>query len=161
MIDRHAILAAARPLLGLPFQHQGRGVRFADGTQSGVDCLGMILRVAWDVGIPLEDWQGYPATTDGTLLRQECQRQLVEIPVADAVPADVVQWAEPTPFGGKPRPPCNLALLGWESGRVTMIHAMTRYGMVTTHDYSDVWPRLVRWAYRFPGVGPWLPMAQE
>jgi hypothetical protein len=155
MIDRHAILTTLATLIGVPFCHQGRT------RSAGLDCLGVIMFVAKEHGIPLEDMHGYPAATDGMLLRQECQRQLVEIPMAEAVPADVVQWAEPTPFGGKPRPPCNLALLGWENGHVTMIHAMVRYAAVMTHDYVPPWPRLVRWAYQFPGVGPWLPRAGE
>lgn len=147
-IDRHALLATLRSLLGVPFRHQGRD-------RSGLDCLGVVLFVAQAHGIPLEDQRGYPASTDGSWLRRECARQLVEIPVAEAQPGDVVQWAERSSREGK-APPCNLAFVAWHGGQVTLIHALVAMGGVYEHGYRAPWSTtMVQWAYQLPGMAPW------
>lgn len=151
MIDRHAILATLDTLLGVPFLHQGR-------THAGLDCLGVVMFVAQAHGVPLQDMQGYAAATDSVLLTQECQRQLIEIPVSEAVPADLVQWADLT---GPLSPPCNLAFLGWRNGHVTMVHAWLKMGCVCEHDLSRPWPQMVKRAYSLPEIGAWAPIEGE
>src|SRR5215471_164118 len=156
MIDRRAILTALDAYIGLPFVHQSRFAVLPDGTRTGGDCLGLLLRVAWDVGVPLEDSPDYEASTNGILLRLECQRQLVEIGVADVRPGDVVQWAE---HAGVESPPCNVAWVGWRGGGLTLVHAVREpYNSVVEHGLRPPWPQRIRWAYSLPGVGPWLPV---
>ena len=152
MIDRHAILATLQSLLGVPFLHQGRSRR-------GLDCLGVLMFVAREHGIALHDYLDYAPATDGVRLTQELQRQLIEIPIADATPADVLQWAE---LGSRnsTTPPCNVAFLGWTAGRLTMVHALRRTDAVTEHGYRYPWPLMVKHAYRLPDVGPWLPLGE-
>src|SRR5262252_847499 len=111
MIDRQSLLATMQQYIGLPFQYQGRGQVLADGTRAGVDCIGLVLRVAWDVGLPLEDSADYQSIADAARLTAELQRQLVAIPVADLTPGDVVQWRE---SAARYSPPGNVALVGWQ-----------------------------------------------
>jgi len=156
MIDRLAILAALDGYLGLPFQHLGRFARLPDDTRTGGDCIGLVLRVAWDVGVLLEDSPGYETSTNGAHLRQEMQRQLVEIGVADVRPGDIVQWAERLVVDS---PPCNVAWVGWRGGQLTLVQAVREpYHCVIEHGYRSPWPSRVRWAYSLPGVLPWLPV---
>jgi cell wall-associated NlpC family hydrolase len=151
MLDRHAILTTLESLIGVPFMHRGRS-RF------GVDCLGLVMLVAHEHGIALEDVAAYPLATSGEWMREECQRQLVDIPQGQIAPGDVVQWAEVwrTPKA----PPCNLAFVGWAAGRQTLIHATVRHQRVVAHDLSPLWRTAIVWAYQLPGVAPWLSVVE-
>ena len=89
---RQRALAAARTYLGTPYRHQGarRGI--------GCDCLGLI-RGVWRVlhGDEPEDPGAY--TADWSVragpdrLLEAAMRHLTPVPVADALPGDVVLFA--------------------------------------------------------------------
>src|SRR5215831_16089509 len=158
MLDRQRVLDAMQQSLGLPFQYQGRGQELADGTRAGVDCIGLVLRVAWDCQIPLEDSADYRSIADAARLTAELERQLVALPVADVAPGDVVQWRN---SGALYSPPDNVALVGWQDGRVTLVTALFSRGAVVEFGYRHPWPSLVTAAYRLPGVAPWLPVVPE
>src|SRR5262252_6126978 len=143
VIDRQTVLDAMQPTIGLPFQYQGRGQVLADGTRAGVDCIGLVLRVAWDVGLALEDSADYQSIADAARLTAELERQLVVIPVADVAPGDVVQWRTRSALYS---PPDNVALVGWQHERLTLVAAVLGRGVL-------------EWAYRLPGLAPWLPSA--
>jgi|SRR5215831_6859935 len=157
VIARQTVLDAMQSYIGLPFQYQGRGHLFADETRAGVDCIGLVLRVAWDVGIALEDSADYRSIADAARLTAELERQLRVIPVAELAPGDVVQWRERTaPYS----PPANVALVGWQQERLTLIAAVLGRG-VLEWGYRAPWPARVTAAYQLPGVAPWLPVMTE
>ena len=52
MPKRSDIVAAARSYLGVPWQHLGR-------SRQGLDCIGLVVRVFQDTGIPVEDQRNY------------------------------------------------------------------------------------------------------
>ena len=154
MIDRQTVLDTMQQYLGLPFQYQGRGQLLADGTRAGVDCIGLVLRVAWDVGLALEDSADYQSIADAARLTAELERQLVAIPVTDLTPGDVVQWRERVaPYS----PPGNVALVGWQHERLTLVAAVIGRG-VLEWGYRSPWPARVTAAYRLPGLAPWMPV---
>lgn len=86
------IVAAARLLIGVPYDHQGRNRKF------GIDCVGLLIEIARDVGAAWHDLSGYSRdgriTADGkgkSLLRDELSRSLDEIvDVRDAQDGDVL-----------------------------------------------------------------------
>ena len=158
MLTRQRVLETMQRYIGLPFQYQGRGQELADGTRAGVDCIGLVLRVAWDCQIPLEDSADYRSIADAARLTAELERQLVALPVADVAPGDVVQWRN---SGALYSPPDNVALVGWQDGRVTLVTALFSRGAVVEFGYRHPWPSLVTAAYRLPGVAPWLPVVPE
>src|SRR5262252_3427277 len=131
VIDRQTVLDAMQPTIGLP------------------------LRVAWDVGIPLEDSADYQSIADAARLTAELERQLVVIPVAELAPGDVVQWRNRSALYS---PPDNVALVGWQHERLTLVAAVLGRG-VLEWGYRAPWPSLVTAAYRLPGLAPWLPSA--
>jgi len=157
MITRQMVLDAMQLYIGLPFQYQGRGQVLADGTRVGVDCIGLVLRVAWDVGMQLEDSADYQSIADAARLTAELERQLLVIPVADVAPGDVVQWRERTAVYS---PPGNVALVGWQHERLTLVAAILGRG-VLEWGFRPPWPARVTAAYQLPGLAPWLPVVPK
>ena len=91
-IDPALVVASARLLIGTPYDHQGRNRTF------GLDCVGLLIEIARDVGAVWHDLSGYSRdgriTADGkgkSLLRDELSRSLDEIvDVRDAEDGDVL-----------------------------------------------------------------------
>lgn len=86
------IVAAARLLIDVPYEHQGRDRTF------GLDCVGLLITIARDVGAVWHDLSCYSRdgriTADGkgkSLLRDELSTSLDEIlDVRDAQDGDVL-----------------------------------------------------------------------
>lgn len=60
---------AARAYLDVPFHHQGRN-------KAGMDCGGLLVLSSHDIGVILEDLQGYARQPDGITMQAELDRQL-------------------------------------------------------------------------------------
>jgi cell wall-associated NlpC family hydrolase len=90
------IVDAARAYLGVPHHHQGRH------RVAGLDCVGLLLAVAQDIGAEWHDLEGYSRSGAETadlmgysLLRSHMARSLDEIPIEQAGPGDVwLFWVE-------------------------------------------------------------------
>ena len=77
MIDNLQIIATARTWLGTNFHHQGRIKNV------GVDCIGLIIGVAAELGVVLPDRQNYARQPDESELQtaleshfKKCELQL-------------------------------------------------------------------------------------
>lgn len=79
MTTPQAIIDTARGYLGVPFRHQGRSRR-------GLDCLGLLVCVARDLGMPEadNDMLNYGHSPDGGILKSAldaaCDRVMVAAP---------------------------------------------------------------------------------
>lgn len=142
---RARIVACARSFLGMRFVHQGR-------TEQGVDCLGLLLAVAQQMGILFEglhplamDVPTYSLRPDVQLLRQKLDYFLVPIPIPEADAGDVVLLT----IQGMPQ---HLAILSDypESGLLGMIHSYASARKVVEHRYDEEWQRATEAAYRVP-----------
>ncbi len=60
---------AARELLNVPWQHQGRG-------NYGLDCIGLCVFAAQKLGINLPDMEGYPRRQSSNLLQRKLSQNL-------------------------------------------------------------------------------------
>jgi cell wall-associated NlpC family hydrolase len=131
------IIAAARSCLGTPFHHQGRIKGLA------LDCAGLAVSVAADLGIDYQDIQGYSRLPIRGLL----QAALIDQPSLDRVetsamaPGDILLMR----FG---RDPQHLAIYTGQ----TIIHSYASVGMVCEHDLDDEWRRRIVAVYRFRGL---------
>lgn len=140
MACREKIVSTARDYLNTPFRHQGRvkGI--------GIDCVGLPICVARDLGIFVYDKNNYPPQPSGYLVLQECQQWLVQKPVVEAKPGDVGVFALPTS-------PCHTAILTDIGGALGMIHAYNRPpNKVVEHRLSDDWRKSMVAVFSFPGV---------
>lgn len=118
------VVAVAREYLGTPFHHQGRvkGV--------GVDCVGLVMCVARDLGITsrtdpgFKNYTGYGRSPDGHILREQLGRHMVEVPRDQMRAGDVVCVA----FDLYPQ---HVGIVAdYRHGGFSIIHAASRHGKV-------------------------------
>lgn len=120
-------IAAARSYVGVPFHHQGR-------TRHGVDCIGLVVCAARDVGLVLADRTDYPRDPNG-LLPVEMARQFAAVESAQG--GDILLMR----FRGEPQ---HVAILAG----TTLIHGYASIGRVVEHGLDAKWRRRIVATYR-------------
>ena len=131
------VVVSARSAIGIPFRHQGRSV-------TGLDCAGLIVWVAQELGIEHHDSAGYGRRPSGGLLEAALDSQPGLARVTnknDLQRGDVLLMR----FSGDPQ---HLGVFAGE----TMIHAYSTVGQVCEHRFSGVWKARVVRVYRFTGI---------
>ena len=86
-----ALIAAARGYIGVPWRHQGRS-RF------GIDCVGLLVCAAHDLGIQVADMRAYEREPRAHDLACMLRRHCVSVPVAR--PGDIVLMGRPSTHVG-------------------------------------------------------------
>ena len=131
------ILAAARQCLGTKFRHQGRLIAF------GLDCAGVAIHVARQIGAGHLDVSGYGRTPAHGQLEQSLDSQpcLERVFLEDRKPGDLLLMR----FASEPQ---HLAICAGE----TIIHAYEAAGLCCEHRLSSLWAARIVRVYRFRGV---------
>lgn len=131
------ILAAARQCLGTKFRHQGRLVAF------GLDCAGVAIHVAREIGAGVIDVSGYGRTPANGQLEQSLDSQpcLERVSLEDRQPGDLLLMR----FASEPQ---HLAICAGE----TIIHAYEAAGLCCEHRLSSLWAARIVRVYRFRGI---------
>jgi hypothetical protein len=148
-IARSEICAKARGWVNTPFRHLGRD-------RKGVDCAGLVLGVAQDLG--LTETYGLPKLTYG------------KIPNPKYMVAEMAQWMKATgrkfdelipgdvaTFWAIDRgAPRHLIIIGWDAlcQRRTMIHSFSKFSKVVEHSFDRFWPDRFIAAYEYPDTSP-------
>ena len=130
----HNMVLAARECLGTPFQHQGRvpGV--------GLDCVGVAIYAAREVGLNPVDVQGYGETPNNGALRTALNSQ----PDLESVPLkDTPQEGDILLFRLRKEP----QHVGICTG-TGVIHAYSVVGMCCEHDLCSKWLSRIVGIYR-------------
>ena len=138
-----AIVAAARAAIDTPFVHQGRQAGV------GLDCAGLLVHVASEIGVAPIDRSGYARMPGNGQIEEALQEHvdagiLVRVPMTDMRHGDLLLLR----FGGE-KAARHLAVCAGE----TMIHAWAMVGKVCEHRIDGVWKRCIVRVYRFSGVG--------
>lgn len=139
---RKQIIETARQYVGTPFQHMGRTAR-------GLDCVGLIVRVAQDLGLSDYDLRAYHAQPKANVFSKawrDCPDIRRVANLKDAQPGDILTMALPSY-------PCHVVLLA-EQGRI--IHALAQRGQVCEHRLNQTWWKRCRECYAFLEVDEWL-----
>ena len=138
MITRDMIVAEARTWLGTPFMHQARlkGV--------GVDCAGVPVGIARELGLPYADVQGYARVPSRGQFRNTMASCLDVIPLAEVQPGDLMSFA----FIGEEQ---HVAVVS-QINPIRLIHAWERIGCCVENDFDAVWQRRLRGCWRFRGI---------
>jgi cell wall-associated NlpC family hydrolase len=133
-VRRSEVIAVARQYLGVPWVHQGR-------TRAGLDCGGLIVRVAHDLGLSEFDVGGYGPEPDGRLLRRYLQAQAEHVLFAERGDILLLRFV---------RYPQHLGIYTGEG----IIHTYQQVGRVVEHAFDSTWRARVVDAYSYPGVLP-------
>lgn len=134
MTTRQDIIDAARAYQDTPFHHQARvkGV--------GIDCAGLLVCVARDLGLPHYDVQGYSRVPSGRDFERHLDANL-----------DPIQTIEPgcvmlMTFDIDPQ---HVAIATSEH---SIIHAYASVRKCVEHGLDDKWRASIRKIYRFRGI---------
>lgn len=145
MISRTDVLIEARSWLGTPYMHQ------ASAKGAGCDCLGLV-RGVWRALYGSEP-EALPAYTPDWAEREGAEtlllaarRHLIERPLANASPADVLL------FRMDARSPIKHAAILDEDDRI--VHAYWGRAVVRSR-YAAWWRERAAAAFSFPDVGAW------
>lgn len=140
IVTREAVVECARTYLGTPFHHQGR----KKGLDGAIDCLGLLVGVAAELGIPHHDFLAYPRYPDKRrLLIQEMDKSLIRIGTEEMLPADV-----PCFWIRNPKRPHHVGIMT----DLGIIHTHASVGKVVETSFDERWVKRVAQAYRFVGV---------
>lgn len=131
------IIAIAKTYIGTPYHHQGR-VKGA-----GIDCCGLIINVAQELGLSNYDLDGYSPTADGVELLAEFQancpvRDLSEIQLGDILIFKVRHH------------PQHCGILSELNGEDSLIHAYSTIGRCVEHRLEEFWRSRIVAAFQFP-----------
>jgi len=133
-MDGMRVVESARAWLGVPYHHQGR-------SKTGVDCIGLLIKVAHDLNLSDYDYTAYKETPDGKTLMLEASRMLSRIPASKAIPGDLYVMRfrqDPQHFAIKT-----------DTG---IIHALRGSGKVIETGIGEKWKSRIVAAFRFKGV---------
>lgn len=132
---QNEIVEAARAYLGVPFHHQGR-------VRAGLDCAGLLVVVARDLGFEPLDLTNYDHDPDPDMLRSYLDMQLDRVSPFDRQIGDVLLMCL-----------SSRAMRGHHLGIVTdigIIHAYAPARMVVETHLDAVMARSIVGAYRWP-----------
>ena len=130
------IVDEARTWINTPFHHQGRV------KSVGVDCAGVVIGTADALGLisSFED-KPYAKSPSANQLRTTLKNYMIEIPVSEALPGDVLLFA----FDREPQHVGFLTDIG-------ILHAYAQVRKCIEHSLDDTWGKRIRGAYRFKGI---------
>lgn len=134
MITPDQVVQQARTWLGTPFHHQGR----LKG--AGVDCIGVIVGVCRELGIPVEDCQTYQRFPNGYALANELARQFIK-KHSQPEPGDIMLFR----ISRMPQH-CGICT------PVGILHAHQGVDVVVETHLPRHWQTHLIGSFRFPGV---------
>ena len=87
-VSADRLVAQARSYLGVPWRHQGR-------TRAGIDCAGLVVLVARDLGLTDYDSTAYGRRAQGQGFVEHFRSQMDGVAVTEARGSDVLVFASP------------------------------------------------------------------
>ena len=141
VLRRREIVAAARAWIGTPYKHQGRG-------RKGLDCVGLLVEVANDMGHPVVAPTAYSSMPQGWQLTEPCDEQLWR-PVRQnkLIPGDLAVFT-----GWSPNEPQHFAFIGDHPHGVTLIHSFSKFDKVVEQPWNRLWAQKFHGLYNLPGT---------
>ncbi len=157
MDTQQAIVACARGWIGTRFHHQGR-LKKTPVHHGGVDCLGLLVGVASELGLksrthkPIADFDHttYPHYPQGTALMHNLNELLDPVSVSDMQAGDIALMA----VDGAPRHLGIVSAIEIDGQQKPgLIHAYAQARKVVEHAIDAYWKNTIIRLYRVPGAG--------
>jgi cell wall-associated NlpC family hydrolase len=133
---KQQIVATALTYLDTPFVHQGR-------SKSGIDCIGLAVCVAHDLGLTEFDETNYERDPDSGRLVELLNEHMDRKPLLLAEPSDLLLMSL---SAGRPK---HVAIM---VDYDMLIHTYYAAGRVVLNTFSNQWLIRVRGCYSFRGV---------
>jgi len=130
-VIQEKIISKAREYIGTPFHHQARvkGV--------GIDCAGLLICVARELGLQHYDVQGYSKVPSGSAFERHLAANLDEISAIE--PGCILLMA----FDSDPQ---HVAICTSET---SIVHAYFEVRKCVEHDLDAAWRSRIRRIYRY------------
>lgn len=144
--NKEQIIDKAREFLDTPYLHQGR----VKG--GGIDCCGLVIQVAKELGLSDYDLTGYSRYADGVDFLKEFFEQCK--PKNDYEPGDILVFSIR-------RRPQHCGIVAEFNGNLSLIHAYQSIGRCVEHNLDKAWSDRILQVFEFPNVywrkaWPWL-----
>ena len=139
VILRNEFVAKAREAMGTPWVHQGRVV------PHGLDCIGLILWTLRQLDINHYEPPPYPKNAQWGQFIQYFRAHLIEIPIADIQPGDVLIFRQSIY-------PCHCGILTEAGDTPRFAHSYLLRKRVVEERLSEFWMPVVVTAFKIPGV---------
>lgn len=143
-MTKNKIVICARSFIGTRFHHQGR-LKKTDSHKGGIDCLGLLIRVAQELNLPFtkHDETSYSHYPDTQKLRQKLTNILQEISLENMRQGDVLLLN----IDGNPQ---HLAIVSELNNEPAIIHAYAPARSVVEHVLDDWWKQRIEAVFRIP-----------
>ena len=132
-VTRADVVRVARSYVGVRWRHQGR-------TRAGIDCIGLVIAVAHDLGLTDYDFTGYGRVPDGKALRATMCEQM-DLLSTEPQLGDVLLLR----FDRNPLHTAIVTDMG-------MVHAFANMRCVVEHRIDDLWRSRIFSAFAYRGV---------
>jgi cell wall-associated NlpC family hydrolase len=134
---RNDVIRVARTYLGSRHVHIGRS------KEHGVDCIGLVVGVAKELGLSYHDVQAYSKRPDGHSLIREFD--FAFLPCEQPLPGDIVVF-----WISRPELPTHAGILT-DYG---VIHTHAGIGRVVEHTLDNKWIKRIHRHYCYPNLDP-------
>lgn len=138
MYTRDSVITSAKKWLGVRWKHQGRG-------ELGIDCVGLLCRVADDHDIPYEDRFGYSRQPNGHEFLAHLETYLTPGSIHDIRSGSVGVFRE-TVF------PCHVGIFERDRDVLYLIHSSVELRCVGRQPMDQVTSLSLMRVLEFPGV---------
>ena len=136
---RQQIVDCARSYMGVRFKHCGRT------REEGLDCFGLVIRVAWDLELSEFTLVGYGHYPHAPSVRATCDKQMIRKPLSTMQPGDVVLCANK-------HWECHLAIVGDGRTSFSLIQSLAAQKRVVESPLSAEYRSHIRSCYQLPNV---------
>ena len=136
MITGNDLVLQARLYLGVVYYHCGRD-------RNGLDCSGLVLRVAHDLGLTDWDEVDYSEQVNPEYMKSNLLRFCEEQPISNEPQAGDILWLAP---GNHPQH------VAFYCGDGLMIHSHQGPGKVVETGYDLKWRKRLRGVFRWRGL---------
>jgi cell wall-associated NlpC family hydrolase len=111
-----------------------------------VDCVGLVIGVARDLGLADVQIADYPRTPQASRLMTECRQHMRPLALASVQPGDVLLMR----FRREPQ---HVAVAAdYVHGGLSIVHAYEGAGAVVEHRLDDAWLARVVASFSIPGI---------
>ena len=136
MVSRQQVVTAARQKLGAAFRHQARG-------PEAYDCVGLVIKVAHELGLSDFDSKAYTRAPDPVEMREALEANLDYVRFCSVLPGDVLWFRAPEPQ--------HLAIVT-QVEPMQMVHAFARVSRVVETGVDRFWRGRLVACFRYRGL---------